>query len=1169
MRLKSIKLVGFKSFVDPTTVHFPGNMCAIVGPNGCGKSNIIDAVKWVMGESSAKHLRGESMVDVIFNGSSGRKPVGFASIELVFDNTANKLGGAYASYNEISLKRLVTRESQSTYFLNGSKCRRRDITDIFLGTGLGSRSYAIIEQGMISRLIEAKPEELRVYIEEAAGISKYKERRRDTENRMRRTKENMERLNDIREEIDRQLSRLKRQASAAKRYKLLREDERRLKLHYAAKQWQRFNQQLNIHQDNISAQELVVEKHVTELVSVNAKNETLTELRHDKNDELNLVQSELLSYSTEIARLEEVIKSQQQRDKKFNEDRARVESNIETMKQLSQSDSRQLSTLRHELEFLLPKKEELTFQKDLSQQELVSVEEAVQSIQEQWDTYKIKLSAEQRREDVCKSRIGHLESSLEKVQQRMQHIVDEESAINLDVSTDQIDDISRDIEYYNQRLEQSELKRLDYHDSIKVLRASIGESEKKINTKRSEFEKKQGLLSSLEALQQVALGKKDNAVQSWLETMSIDSNARLAQNIDVELKYERAVEIVLSQALQAVCLDDLDMIEAGLSELKKSSLTVIETDSTPHITSQKEDKLINYISTEINLDALIGDVFVVDTLKKALQLRHQLSDHESVITIQGEWVGKNWLKIDQISDEKSGVLARQQEIIQAQQAVAVLKEDIDSLVEKLTEHRSRLIEVEVAFQEVQSEQTSDRLQQSELQSKLSAHNAKTQQIQLRIEKLSHEKDVLQQQFNDEQCQLKNAQESIVSIEINVEEFSLKCEHLKSKMDLDRERLRELKERSGYDNNSVLELSIQEETLKSKIELLVNNIQRMNDQLSKLHVQNTAIQEEQAANLHPAKGNQEHLNTLLEKRLKFDERMQHARQSLNDVEHQLKELEQMRQGLDGTLQQSRSNLEQLRIAFQEVKMRCLTLSEQIDASGRLFDDVIEELDIDLNEEQTQKEIEDVTQKIIRLGPINLAAINEFDVELERKTYLDSQYDDLNSALDTLHNAIKKIDKETKERFKDTFDSVNIGMQELFPKVFGGGQACIELNDSDNLLGSGVVIKASPPGKRNSTIHLLSGGEKALTAIALVFSIFRLNPAPFCMLDEVDAPLDDANVGRYANLVKEMSQYVQFVYISHNKISMEQADQLLGVTMSEPGVSRIVDVNMAKATELALA
>lgn len=1165
MRLKCIKLVGFKSFADATTVNFPTNMSAVIGPNGCGKSNIIDAVRWVMGESSAKHLRGESMADVIFNGSGGRKPVGQASIELVFDNTQNKLGGEYAAFNEISVKRAVTRDGQSDYFLNAAKCRRRDITDIFLGTGLGPRSYAIIEQGMISRLIEAKPEELRVFIEEAAGISKYKERRRDTENRMRRTRENLERLQDIRDELTRQLNRLKRQANAAERYKALKEEERNYKAQYQALQWQRFNEQSKTKQAAISQQELKVEESVTLQVSINSNMEELTETRIERNDVLSKVQAEFYTYGAEIARLEQVIQNQKERQTQLHTDAQQVSENIESLQLLLDNDQNQLAQWEEELQDVEPNQELLQEKQQESAQVLQETEQAMQGLQQEWDTFNAQAGEEQRKADVEQSRVQHYEQVLQNVKQRIDNLSQEESQLLSGPVEQEIAQLLEQVDEFELRLTEFDNNSETFKQTMDELREAIHGLQKSLNEKRSELEKMQGRFASLEALQQVALGQKNNSIQSWLEKYSLDTRPRLAQKINVNAGYEIAVETVLGDYLQAVCVDDLNAVEGWVDQLDQGSVTLIDTKSAATNSRNIATSLAEKVSGDANALSLLENIYVADDLSQALALRSQLNAQESVVTKQGVWLGASWLRVSKQVDEKTGVLARQQEMQDLEKDIDTLTQQVHSLESEHEQKRQSLSDIEVQYQEQQAQRAVESRQHADLRSQLSAQQVKVEQIKVRKQRLQDENEQLQMQFNDQESQLKGTRRDLEIALENMAKHSEERERLIQAREQNREALNRAREQAEQDKNTAMQSLMRAQSLTSQISNVRNNIQRVQEQLAQLKLRQEAIEHERANSSNPDFDYQNELEVQLEKRLESDQKLQKAREALNEVEHQIREQEQKRQQADVQTQRLRSELEQQRLAAQEVRMRCSTLVEQLEASNHVLDDVLKSLPEEAAEDKWQQEIERLANSISRLGPINLAAIDEFEIESERKIYLDQQFEDLTKALETLEAAIKKIDKETKERFKQTFDSVNSGLQELFPKVFGGGSAGLELTD-DDLLNTGVLIKARPPGKRNSTIHLLSGGEKALTAIALVFSIFRLNPAPFCILDEVDAPLDDANVGRYANLVKEMSDQVQFIYITHNKISMEKADQLLGVTMHEPGVSRMVAVDVEEAVQM---
>ncbi|AOS97621.1 Chromosome partition protein Smc [Microbulbifer aggregans] len=1167
MRLKCIKLAGFKSFVDPTTVHFPSNLSAVVGPNGCGKSNTIDAVRWVMGESSAKNLRGDSMTDVIFNGSSGRKPVGQASIELVFDNSEGKLTGAYAAFSEISVKRRVTRDGQNTYFLNGEKCRRRDVTDLFLGTGLGPRSYAIIEQGMISKLIEAKPEDLRVYIEEAAGISKYKERRRDTENRMRRTKENLERLTDIRDELDRQLARLERQAAAAEKYSRFKEEERSHKAHLQALKYRDLNEQAKSKEQQIGELELTVEELVTRQVTCDTEIEQKRVGYHELSDSFNEVQGRFYAVGADIARIEQSIAHARERNTRLQSDLQQTEHEFREAETGLETDREKAEQFEAELEVILPDLEMVQAAEEESAEALLAAEEQMREWQNEWDQFNQGASGSRQKAEVQQSRIQHLETSRQRLQERINKLQAEQSGLQ-----DSGDD--SESEQLSEQLAELELQALERRESVAEKNEQLSELRSRdrdlggeLDQLRLELQTSRGRQASLEALQQAALGQ-GKAVENWLQQQALADKPRLADQITASAGWEKAVETVLGAQLQAICVEQLDSLSESLAGLESGQAVFIDSGAISPSETGSLPKLADVVEGPAALAGVLSGIHTAEDLNAALAVRSQLKAHESIVTRDGLWLGPNWLRVSRASDAESGVLARKQELEELEQAIASCEEQIEKLAAEREDVRSKLAELDEAIEQARSEVEQFSRREAELRSQLSARRARAEQMSERRTRVEQELTEVREQLELEGESLSEARLLLQEAVEAMSEDTDRREDLLASRDELREALDAARQRAREDKDRAHELAMREQSVRTQKISLERTLQVMREQVERLRSRRELLQEQMAEAQDPSQDYQAELEEKLANRLDVEAELADARKKLEEVETGLREQEQERHKVESALQGVRAQLEQERLSAQTLEVQRNGLVEQLNESDHDVDQVLEELPDDLTIGQVQENLELVAARISRLGAINLAAIDEYKQESERKHYLDRQYGDLTDALETLENAIKKIDRETRTRFKETFDQVNSGLQELFPKVFGGGHAYLELTGED-LLDTGIAIMARPPGKRNSTIHLLSGGEKALTAIALVFSIFRLNPAPFCMLDEVDAPLDDANVGRYARMVQEMSQHVQFIYITHNKIAMEMADQLLGVTMHEPGVSRLVSVNVEEAAELASA
>ena len=1168
MRLSNIKLAGFKSFVDPTTIHVPSNLVGVIGPNGCGKSNIIDAVRWVMGESSAKHLRGESMADVIFNGSSSRKPVGTASIELSFDNSDGTIGGQYAGYNEISIRRQVSRDGTSNYFLNNTRCRRRDITDIFLGTGLGPRSYSIIEQGTISRLIEAKPDDLRAFLEEAAGISKYKERRRETENRIRHTRENLDRLNDLLEEIDKQIEKLKRQSRAAERYKELKAEERQVKAELLALRYSAMHEETSSRQNQLQERELAMQAELAEQRRIEAELEKLRDSLTGANESFNTVQGHYYKLGADVARIEQAIQHNKESRQQQQQELSRAEQTLAEVEEHIRVDSNRLEQLARDIETNGPELMSTTERSGQSAAALKDAEQAMHAWQEEWNEFNQRAAERAQAAQVERTRLDHLDRHMQQLDERLQRMDAEQQTLGDQAVAGELEQLAHESGAQETVVTDIKVNLDGAVRHITDVRTGLEQQEQELAALQSVHHDTHGQLVSLQTLQQAALGQRSEQVTGWLTAQGMQGAPRLAQEIQVEPGWEHAVETALGFYLEAVCVDGLDNVEHMLGSLEQGSVALFDTHATAAVNTpaDKGVALGSKVTSSWSVGSLLDGIYVVDTLSQALANRSGLAAHESIITKEGIWVGSSWLRVARDTDEKAGVLEREREISELTAQVGAQATNVESLLQSVATARESLVSAESDRERLQDSYNQALRAASELRARLSTVQARLEQQKARRDHVLMESEVLRtekegevQAMTSSQQSLQEALDAVETLALEREERTRQQQHLSSVLD-------ETRERARSDQQSVHELALRAESMRTAQETTSQALTRMREQSQQLisrRDQLTAVLDQGDT---PIVELGAELEGLLSRRLEVENELGSARKQVEDIEHGTRELDQERVRKERSVSNQREQIEHDRMAWQEIKVRSDTLLEQINESGfefqPLLDLVQEGATVDAWAEQADK----LERRIQRLGPINLAAIEEYEEESKRKDYLDAQHADLIEALTTLENAIGKIDKETRSRFRETFERVNEGLQENFPVLFGGGQAYLELTGED-LLDTGVTVMARPPGKRNSTIHLLSGGEKALTAIALVFSIFRLNPSPFCMLDEVDAPLDDANVGRYCDMVRKMSEHVQFIFITHNKVTMEMANQLTGVTMHEAGVSRLVAVDVDEAVRLA--
>jgi len=1166
MQLQKIKLAGFKSFVDPTTLEMPSQLIGVVGPNGCGKSNVIDAVRWVMGESSAKNLRGDSLADVIFNGSSGRKPVGAAMVELVFNNSQGRLGGEYAKYAELSVKRQINREGKSNYFLNGTKCRRRDITDVFLGTGLGPRSYSIIEQGMITRLIEAKPEELRAFLEEAAGISKYKERRRETETRIRHTKENMSRIEDLVGELDKRLQTLQRQAKTAEKYKTLKEEERLVKAQLLALRYQGLDGEAQLKDQVIQGRETALEAQLAEQCTTDTEIEKQRIAHSEANEHFNQVQGQFYSIGADIARVEQRIQHMQE---KREENQLELEQAIQTLtegKVHIEHDQRQIAEINASLETCDPQFETAEAQAKISTAALREIEESQRHWQQEWESFNSVVAAKTQQSEVERTRIIHLEEDMARQQKRLQRQEEEHHGLDAGDLKEEVATLEEQSAESSAQLEGLQQEVHGLLSEITQQRETNSGTSRELVDARSHLVELQKQYASLDALQKAALGKQAGAVTTWLEAHDLDGMRRLAETLNVDNGWERAVETVLGQNIEALCVDGVECVTDRLASLQQGTLSVFDTQAKSNVTSRAVGMpLASKVEATWALDGLFAGIYAVDAMEDALALRGQLEAHESAVTRDGIWVGPDWLRVVRGADEEGSVLVREQELKLVSQKLDEADEHLCQLEQALEEGQFKLAALEEQRETLQSNINQTAHKNAEVRSQLSSKKARLEQVEARKRRLQEEIEEIRAHSE------KGSEALIVARERLEMVIAEMAEHQEQRILLGDQRealsamLDERRQQAQSDRDTAREFMLRIDSMRTQLGTLTTNTERMQRQVGNLERRREELTIALDDGVEPLETSKMELEAFLERRLLVEGELAEVRRQVEACDHELRQLGSRRSEIEQQILVIRSELEQMRMAWQEIKVRRQTLLEQIEASQYELAQLLEEMPAEANEAEWVQQAAEMERRIQRLGAINLAAIEEYTEQSERKTYLDSQLSDLTEALETLESAIRKIDHETRTRFKDTFEKVNDKLQELFPRLFGGGSARLEMTGED-VLDAGVTIMAHPPGKRNSSIHLLSGGEKALTAVAMVFAIFELNPAPFCILDEVDAPLDDNNTIRFSQMVKEMSDRVQFIFITHNKITMEISNQLVGVTMHEPGVSRLVAVDVAEAMQL---
>jgi len=1167
MRLTAIKLAGFKSFVDATTFTAPTNLTGIVGPNGCGKSNIIDAARWVMGEGSAKVLRGESMADVIFSGSSSRKPVGTASVELIFDNSSGRIAGEFASFNEISVKRTIGRDGVSQYALNSTRCRRKDVRDLFLGTGIGSKSYSIIEQGMISQVVDAGPEEVRSHLEEAAGISRYKDRRRETERRIKHTRENLDRLTDLRDEIASHLGRLKRQANAAERYKKLKVEQRELEANLLALHWSSLQNDSEIGRSGLSVQETAMQEQLAEQRSAEARMESVHQEQAGASEAFNEVQGELYAISSDIARLEQVVQHSrelQARQKKEYDETSSALQDMEKHMVLDRAHVEDLTNKLADAEPALKKSQQAEADADT---EMQAAEAEVASWQERLEQHHVKNNELNRKADGQRSTIAMLDSRMQDAAARLQNLAGESEGTDTGSLSQELVDLEKQADSVAGQLAEQQQQLELGRKALELRRQGLRDAITKQHELKGEINRREGRLESLKALQQAArAGDKGVA---WLESNSLRSAPRLVEQLDVAKGWEAAVETVLGFWLDSVLVDDPAALSTLVEPLGAGNGGEVELTLLGNRSSGLKvvaGSLAEKVTAPDAVTAQLNHVQIADSLEAAFKVISGSAEGVSVITSEGHWIGPGWVRVAGNQSGQAGMLARKQEIKALQAEITELQKQWATLSESNQAERDELPVTENAVNDLQQHVNELHRSSSDLGSRLQAGRARIADLKGRQKQIAEESTALQKRQSDDQAQIKTLRAKLASL---LDEMAV-TEKERAALDLQRKSL--LERRDGARSlaretrNQRHELELKTGSHRASLDSLRSSLQRMDTQFSQLQQRFLQLSEQIAQNEDPQEQHRQAMDGLLQARVDVEQRLTAARVKMQQLEQDYLKFDAARQTCVRHVEDIRGSLEKARLQQQELELTARNLQRQVEALGLQVEELAAALPEDADAQNWQEDLDRLGERITRLEPVNLAAISEYEEEQKRKQYMDAQHEDLISAMETLENAIKKIDRKTRTRFKDTFESVNKGVQELFPKLFGGGHAYLELT-GDDLLTTGVSIMARPPGKRISSINLMSGGEKALTAVAFVFAIFRLNPAPFCLLDEVDAPLDDANVGRFTAMVKEMSETVQFIVVTHNKITMEMAHQLSGVTMREPGVSRLVQVDIDEAAKFA--
>jgi chromosome segregation protein len=1174
MRLNSIKLSGFKSFAEPTNFQLPGQLVGVVGPNGCGKSNIMDAVRWVLGESKASELRGESMQDVIFNGSGHRKPASRASVELVFDNADARAGGQWNRFSEIAVKRVLTRDGSSSYYINNQPVRRRDVQDVFLGTGLGPRAYAIIGQGTISRIIESRPEELRMFLEEAAGVSKYKERRRETENRLKDTRENLTRVDDILRELNSNLDKLEKQAEVASHYRALQE-QGNLKLHQL---W------FLKHRDATSEEERVrkafldattaLESRLAELRHVEAELETLRQAHYAAGDELHTSQGALAEAALEVSRLEERIRY-------VVEGRNRVEQRLQELAVQSAQWAERRQAANGELEQiagkLLQSEEQsglLAAQAEEQGGRLPDAEDALRAAQAQANAQRAGVAQVQQQIQVLAAESRSVDEQRRQLAGRRERLHGEKQGLAAPDAA-RLAALQADSVQADEAAAVADARLHELAEAVPALDDARRLQQQAVNTEGARQADITARLEALRALQEKV--QTEGKLKPWLARHGLDGLQGLWTRVHIEPGWETALESALRERLNALEVSRIDTVRAFATDAPPAKLAFYTAPAAAiantHRTLPRLSDLLRLGSGDhaAGLQALLNDwlegVYTADDLDDALAHRGSLTHGEVIMTRHGHAVSPFAVSFYAPDSEQAGMLARAQEIenLDRQQRAQVLLAE---------EARSASVRAEAAYTEASLRLAAVRREASDAQAR--AHQlhvellrlsqqqeaastrhgqleAELAEIDAQLEALDERAAVGEGRFEELDAQLGTAQERHAELEDAAMAAERALAHA-------REQLRSIERQAQEAQYAARALAARRAELQREIDTAQQQAGHNEQAVQQLQVELGALNDSAA---------QAGLQTALALKLEREQALGARRSAYDELSANLRRADEQRLSHERSLEPLREAITRLQLEQQAAQLGGAQYLEQLTAAAvdlAVLSQSIESGGVKLW--GLQGEIDRIGREVAALGAVNLAALDELTAARERKFFLDAQCADLQEAIGTLEDAIHKIDLETRDLLGSTFNQVNEHFGRMFPTLFGGGTARLVMT-GDEILDAGVQVMAQPPGKRNSTIHLLSGGEKALTAIALVFAIFQLNPAPFCLLDEVDAPLDDANTDRYARLVTEMAQSTQFLFISHNKIAMEMAQQLIGVTMQEQGVSRIVTVDMEAAASLAAA
>ncbi len=1164
MKLKKIAVSGFKSFVDLTNVSFNTQIAGVVGPNGCGKSNVIDAVRWVMGESSAKMLRGDSMEDVIFNGSSARKPVGRASVELVFDNSLGRIKSYYKDFSEIAVKRILGRDGRSDYRINDKRVRRKDVLDVFRGTGLGPRSYSIIEQGMVSRIVEAKPEELRAYVEEAAGISRYKDRRRETENRIRVTRENIERSEDIRSELLAQLRRLKRQAQTAERYKKLQQKRRDKTALLYRLRFDAYTAQIAKAQQKLEKTNRKLEQKQATQREIEAAIERKRSEQGEAQDKLSDIQAEFYRLGADISKIEQQIEHLKVTEEQDAQALSEVNDALAQMTAQIETDESMLSQYRQELVDLAPSLQADEVKLNEMQQAYEQARDAFSQWQQQANQQRQQAQAEANKKQLQLSIIDQINRQQDRALDRRQQLETEHARLQ------------KELENTNGDPHAAQLKSLqDNFDHLQALNSDVQQREQEANEMvenlKNQLSEQHALknttdarIQSLQEFQVAALSNRHKEYRRWLTAAGLDSAPRLATLLRIKKGWERAADRILAPYLNSR-IDSSGKHEYWLNQAEYAVM-LVSIDRQKH-TAEKFalESLASCVSAkDVDIKSLIAGVYIAEDCAQAQRYRLKLKRGERIVTKAGVVYGANWVSHSGTAAANTGYLVRAEEVKTLTSRIREIDKQCNSLEKQLHKAQQEASSAKAEAESLQLKQDEARQQIAEMQRDMVQLNTAQEYTQSRVHSIVQELDEINAHGEQELSRLSEAEQLLKAVEAGEATIKLDESQLLEQEKRARSRIEQSNLAYREQQGVVQARKLEQTRLETSVASLESSVARMGQQLIQHKQRKQKLLDRSDNSAAPLKQLNQKLQSRLAAHQAVEVKLLAVRDEITGMDNALRERQSDLSSCIEAVNAIRGAQENTRMALQDKQVRQQSLVEEAARDNCKVDEVeLPEACPSINE--CEYEISEFERKIASIGAVNLVAIDEYESQSERAEYLEKQHKDLLDALETLEQVIRKIDKETRVRFEKTYTALNKSFSDYFPKLFGGGKASLSLT-SDDWLTTGITVMAQPPGKRNSTIHLLSGGEKALAAVSLLFALFELNPAPFCMMDEVDAPLDDANVDRFCDTLKSLSEHAQIIVITHNKITMQAADSLIGVTMNEPGVSRVVSVDITQAMEM---